>query len=188
MIRSIGQRARRDRPAVAEMREVGRDRRARGSTLDRVAHHARRLEEHGLLEQTVLREAHPGKTVEIGPFEIEFIYVTHSTMDCTALAIRTPLGVVIHTGDFKMDPTPTDLRPFDLHAFAEYGQEGVLALLFKVGLRLMRDYDSQIKAGVESPVLDAKQFADLDLDPAVWGSQPGKAADQAEIGDRVYQR
>jgi len=88
----------------------------------------KRLEEHGLLEQTVLREAHPGKTVEIGPFEIEFIYVTHSTMDCTALAIRTPLGVVIHTGDFKMDPTPTDLRPFDLHAFAEYGQEGVLAL------------------------------------------------------------
>ncbi|APU28284.1 alanine/glycine:cation symporter family protein [Ectopseudomonas chengduensis] len=63
-----------------------------------------------------------------------------------------------------------------------------LALLFQVGLRLMRDYDSQIKAGVESPVLDAKQFADLDLDPAVWGSQPGKTADQAEIGDRIYQR
>ncbi len=88
----------------------------------------KRLEEHGLLEKTVLREVHPGKTVEIGPFEIEFIYVTHSTMDCTALAVRTPLGVVIHTGDFKIDPTPTDLRPFDLHAFAEYGQEGVLAL------------------------------------------------------------
>ncbi|TRO21814.1 alanine:cation symporter family protein [Ectopseudomonas mendocina] len=63
-----------------------------------------------------------------------------------------------------------------------------LALLFKVGMRLMRDYDSQIRAGVESPVLDAKQFADLDLDPAVWGSQPGETADQAEIGDRVYQR
>lgn len=89
---------------------------------------SKRLEEHGLLEQTVLREVHPGKTIEIGPFEIEFIYVTHSTMDCTSLAIRTPLGVVIHTGDFKIDPTPTDLRPFDLHTFAEYGQEGVLAL------------------------------------------------------------
>ena len=63
-----------------------------------------------------------------------------------------------------------------------------LALLFKVGLRLMRDYDSQIKAGVESPVLDAKQFADLDLDPAVWGNQPSNAADPAEIGDRAYQR
>ncbi|MGQ7960065.1 alanine/glycine:cation symporter family protein [Pseudomonas sp. SP16.1] len=65
-----------------------------------------------------------------------------------------------------------------------------LALLFKVGLRLMRDYDSQIKAGVESPVFDARQFADLDLDPAVWGGQAVKptAVDQAEIGDRVYQR
>ena len=59
---------------------------------------------------------------------------------------------------------------------------------FKVGVRLMRDYDSQIKAGVESPVFDAKQFADLDLDPAVWGNQPSNAADPAEIGDRAYQR
>ena len=63
-----------------------------------------------------------------------------------------------------------------------------LALLFKVGVRLMRDYDSQIKAGVESPVFDAKQFADLDLDPAVWSSQPSNAADPAEVGDRVFQR
>ncbi len=88
----------------------------------------KRLEEHGLLEQAVLREVVPGRKVEIGPFEIEFIYVTHSTIDCVALAVRTPLGVVMHSGDFKMDPTPTDLRPFDLHAFARYGQEGVLAL------------------------------------------------------------
>jgi AGCS family alanine or glycine:cation symporter len=63
-----------------------------------------------------------------------------------------------------------------------------LALLFKVGVRLMRDYDNQIKAGVKSPVFDAKQFADLDLDPAVWGSQPGSADNPAEIGDRAYQR
>jgi len=88
----------------------------------------KRLEEHGLLEQAVLREVVPGRKVEIGPFEIEFIYVTHSTIDCVALAVRTPLGVVMHSGDFKMDPTPTDLQPFDLHAFARYGQEGVLAL------------------------------------------------------------
>jgi ribonuclease J len=88
----------------------------------------KRLEEHGLLEDAVLNEVAPGGKVEIGPFGIEFIYVTHSTIDCVALAVRTPLGVVIHTGDFKMDPTPTDLRPFDLHAFARYGQEGVLAL------------------------------------------------------------
>ncbi|MBI3406421.1 MAG: ribonuclease J [Acidobacteria bacterium] len=89
---------------------------------------SKRLEEHGLLEEAKLRQVEPGRKIEIGPFEIEFIYVTHSTMDCVALAIRTPLGVVIHTGDFKIDPTPTDLRPFDLHAFAEYGKEGVLAL------------------------------------------------------------
>ncbi len=88
----------------------------------------KRLQEHGLLESTVLREVLPGRKIELGAFEIEFIYVTHSTIDCVALAIRTPLGVVIHTGDFKMDPTPTDLRPFDLHSFARYGQEGVLAL------------------------------------------------------------
>jgi AGCS family alanine or glycine:cation symporter len=65
-----------------------------------------------------------------------------------------------------------------------------LALLFKVGLRLMRDYDNQRKAGVESPVLDAKHFADLDLDPAVWSSSApaAKASNQAEIGNTVHQR
>jgi len=88
----------------------------------------KRLEEHALLEKADLREVIPGRKVEIGPYEVEFISVTHSTIDCVALAIRTPLGVVIHTGDFKMDPTPTDGQPFDLHAFARYGAEGVLAL------------------------------------------------------------
>jgi len=88
----------------------------------------KRLEEHGLLEKTDLREVLPGRHAEIGPFELEFIHVTHSTIDCVALAIRTPVGVVIHTGDYKIDPTPVDGEPFDLHAFARYGQEGVLAL------------------------------------------------------------
>ncbi|MBI1738658.1 MAG: ribonuclease J, partial [Acidobacteria bacterium] len=88
----------------------------------------RRLEEHGLLGDATLREVKTGRKIEIGAFEIEYIYVTHSTIDCAALAIRTPIGVVIHTGDFKIDPTPTDLRPFDLHALADYGKEGVLAL------------------------------------------------------------
>lgn len=65
-----------------------------------------------------------------------------------------------------------------------------LALLFKTGLRLMRDYDQQIKAGVLSPVFDPKNFADLDLDPAAWPSQSaaGTTFSQAEIGDRVHQR
>jgi ribonuclease J len=88
----------------------------------------KRLEEAGLLDSTTLREVMPGRLVEIGPFEIEFISVTHSTIDCVSLAIRTPLGVIIHTGDFKIDQTPVDGAPFDLHTFARYGNEGVLAL------------------------------------------------------------
>ena len=88
----------------------------------------KRLEEAGLLDSTTLREVLPGRLIEIGPFEIEFISVTHSTIDCVALAIRTPLGVLLHTGDFKIDQTPVDGAGFDLHAFARYGNEGVLAL------------------------------------------------------------
>jgi len=88
----------------------------------------KRLEEAGLLDSATLREVLPGRRIELGPFEIEFISVTHSTIDCVALAIRTPLGVIIHTGDFKIDQTPVDQVPFDLHAFAKYGNEGVLAL------------------------------------------------------------
>jgi ribonuclease J len=88
----------------------------------------KKLEEHGLLESAKLTEIAAGDTTTIGPFSIEYLHVTHSTVDCVALAVRTPVGVVIHTGDFKIDPTPVDGKPFDLHAFARYGQAGVLAL------------------------------------------------------------
>lgn len=89
-----------------------------------------KLEEHELLDDADLREIRPGVRFTIGPFTINPIQVTHSLVDCVALAIHTPLGVVIHTGDFKVDPTPTDNRLFDLHTFAEYGKErSVLALL-----------------------------------------------------------
>src|SRR5437588_3886903 len=87
-----------------------------------------KLEEHELLDKVDLREIRPGDRFRIGPFTIHPIQVTHSLVDCVALAIYTPIGVIIHTGDFKVDPTPTDTRLFDLHAFAEYGKEGVLAL------------------------------------------------------------
>jgi ribonuclease J len=87
-----------------------------------------KLEEHGLLDDAELNEITPGERFKIGPFTINPIQVTHSLVNCVALAIHTPLGVLIHTGDFKVDPTPTDNRLFDLHAFAEYGKEGVLAL------------------------------------------------------------
>ena len=88
-----------------------------------------KLEEHDLLDDADLREIRAGTRFNLGPFTINPIQVTHSLVDCVALAIHTPLGVVIHTGDFKVDPTPTDNRLFDLHTFAEYGKEGVLALL-----------------------------------------------------------
>jgi len=89
----------------------------------------RRLEEHELLEQADLREARPGQKLQIGPFSVELIHVTHSLVHSVALAITTPLGVVIHTGDFKVDPTPTDNLLFDLHTLADYGRRGVLLLL-----------------------------------------------------------
>lgn len=88
----------------------------------------KRLEESPLERDADLREITPGQSVECGPFKIEFIYVTHSTIECVAVAVRTPLGTIIHTGDFKIDSTPVDGRPFDLHTFARYGREGVLAL------------------------------------------------------------
>jgi ribonuclease J len=89
----------------------------------------RRLEEHGLLDGAKLNKVKPGSKVSIGAFTIEFIHVTHSIVSSMALAITTPLGVIIHTGDFKVDPTPTDNEPFDLHTFAEYGKRGVLLLM-----------------------------------------------------------
>jgi len=89
----------------------------------------RRLEEHELLEKADLREARPGERLQIGAFTVELIHVTHSLVNSVALAITTPLGVVIHTGDFKVDPTPTDNLLFDLHTLADYGRRGVLLLL-----------------------------------------------------------
>jgi ribonuclease J len=89
----------------------------------------RRLEEYELEEEPRFITIKPKQTVEIGPFKIEFIHVTHSIVSAVALAITTPLGVIIHTGDFKVDPTPTDNELFDLHTLADYGKRGVLLLL-----------------------------------------------------------
>ncbi|MGA2171027.1 MAG: ribonuclease J [Terracidiphilus sp.] len=88
-----------------------------------------KLEEHHLLDETTLIEITPKEKFTLGPFTIEPIHVTHSLVDCVALAIETPVGIVIHTGDFKIDLSPLDDRAFDLHTFAEYGKRGVLALL-----------------------------------------------------------
>jgi ribonuclease J len=87
-----------------------------------------KLEEHAL-EDTELIEITPGEKFTLGAFTIEPIRVTHSLVDCVALAIETPVGVIVHTGDFKIDLSPPDGKAFDLHRFAEYGKRGVLALL-----------------------------------------------------------
>jgi ribonuclease J len=89
----------------------------------------RRLEEYELEEEPRFIRIQPKQIVDIGPFKIEFIHVTHSIVSAVALAITTPLGVIIHTGDFKVDPTPTDNELFDLHTLADYGKRGVLLLL-----------------------------------------------------------
>src|SRR3984885_14457340 len=88
-----------------------------------------KLEEHKLLDSTELIEITPRQKFHLGAFTVEPIRVTHSLVDCVALAIETPVGVLVHTGDFKIDLSPPDGKPFDLHAFAEYGKRGVLALL-----------------------------------------------------------
>jgi ribonuclease J len=87
---------------------------------------ANKLKEHEREPKTV--EVKPGSVVSIGPFTIEFVRVTHSIPDCVAVVVRTPQGVLLHTGDFKVDQTPLDGEAFDLHRFAQLGSEGVLAM------------------------------------------------------------
>jgi ribonuclease J len=87
-----------------------------------------KLEEHGIEAKDRLRTIQPRQTITIGPFSIEFMRVTHSMPDCVALAITSPVGIIVHTGDFKIDQTPIDGQHFDLHRFAELGAQGVLAL------------------------------------------------------------
>ena len=108
-----------------------------------------KLKEHGL-SATTLHPVRPRDRVTIGPFEIEFIRVTHSMPDCVALAITTPFGVIVHTGDFKIDQTPLDGEHFDLHRFAELGAQGVLVLLAD-----STNVDRRGFTGSETDVMDA---------------------------------
>ncbi len=88
-----------------------------------------KLKEHGLDKTADLREIAAGKPWQLGSFKLEGIRVTHSLMDCLAVAVDTPAGVVIHTGDFKIDNTPMNDEFFDFQKFAAYGERGVLLLL-----------------------------------------------------------
>jgi ribonuclease J len=108
-----------------------------------------KLAEHGA-DTRALVTVRPRERVTVGPFEIEFIRVTHSIPDCVALAIHTPVGVIVHTGDFKIDQTPIDGQHFDVHRFAELGASGVLALFAD-----STNIDRRGFTGSEREVIDA---------------------------------
>lgn len=109
---------------------------------------ANKLEEHELEPKTI--EIKPGSSITIGPFTLEFVRVTHSMPDCVAVVVRTPQGVLLHTGDFKVDQTPLDGQAFDLHRFAQLGSEGVLAMFCD-----STNIDRRGYTGSESDVKDA---------------------------------
>ena len=88
-----------------------------------------KLQEHVLLKKPKLNTVSAGSRIKAGALEVEFIHVNHSIADACALAIRTPLGTVIHTGDFKLDTTPIDGEMMDIVRLGELGREGVLLLL-----------------------------------------------------------
>mgnify|MGYP001153284596 FL=1 len=88
-----------------------------------------KLNEHKLTKQAQLNTVEAGDTVKLGCFEAEFIHVNHSIADACAIAVRTPVGVVIHTGDFKLDVSPIDGEMMDVTRLGEYGREGVLLLM-----------------------------------------------------------
>ncbi|HZH29988.1 MAG TPA: ribonuclease J [Pyrinomonadaceae bacterium] len=88
-----------------------------------------KLEEHNLTNDTLIHRVDPRDVVNIGVFKVEFIRASHSLIDCFSLAITTPVGTIIHTGDYKVDETPVIGEPIDLRTLRRYGQEGVLALL-----------------------------------------------------------
>ena len=88
-----------------------------------------KLEEHGLADKVKIFTHSAGDVFKIGLFQVEFVHVNHSIPDSVAVAIKTPIGTVIHTGDFKIDLTPIEGGVFDFTRFAELGKEGVLALL-----------------------------------------------------------
>ncbi len=88
-----------------------------------------KLEEHGILASTRLHEISPSEQLKIGPFELSFIRVSHSVIDGVGIAIKTPYGLILHTGDFKLNHNPVDGMVTNVNKFAKCGEEGVLALL-----------------------------------------------------------
>jgi ribonuclease J len=90
-----------------------------------------KLREHNLLESALLRKVKPGERITLGPFQVEFIRVNHSILDGVGLALRTPEGLFVHSGDFKVDQTPLDGQGTDLTRFAHFGRKG-FSLFFRI--------------------------------------------------------
>lgn len=88
-----------------------------------------KLVEYEMTESVDLRKIKAGQTIQLGPFTVEFIHTNHSIADSVAMAINTPVGMVFHTGDFKIDQTPIEGEPIDLARIAELGKKGVLLLI-----------------------------------------------------------
>lgn len=88
-----------------------------------------KLEEHGILSKCQLKKVSQGQSIQLGVFKVEFIRSTHSIADAVAVAIETPVGVIVHTSDFKIDYTPIVGETIDLPRFAELGKKGVLLML-----------------------------------------------------------
>ena len=120
-----------------------------------------KLEEHGIDAAKRFSRVAPRDRVTIGPFTLEFLRVTHSMPDCLAVAIHTPAGVIVHTGDFKIDQTPLDSAHCDLHRLAELGSAGVLALFSD-----STNADRRGFTGSERDVIDGFE--------EIFSSAPGK--------------
>ncbi len=118
-----------------------------------------KLQEFGLIGTVETHVIDSRQKFSLGPFEIEFVRVSHSLVDCVALAIHTPVGVIIHTGDFKVDETPVMGDPIDLKRLNEYGDNGVLALLSD-----STNVEKEGRTGSEKAVIPAfeKIFSEAD--------------------------
>ena len=92
-----------------------------------------KLKEHDMISSTTLVPIIPGELIKFNKLKIEFIRVTHSIAEACALGIHTPIGTVLHTGDFKIDYTPIDGRVMDLNRIAQLGREGILLLMAEIG-------------------------------------------------------
>jgi len=118
-----------------------------------------KLREHGLDEKATLVTVRPRETVDLGCFRVEFIRVTHSIVDGVGLGITTPVGRVVHTGDFKIDPTPVDNEVMDLRTFSEYGDKGTLVFLSDSTNALQGGYtfsEKEVRRGLEEIFHKAK--------------------------------